>query len=46
MAAFEDTPDELAIHKLFSNAETGKVEAMTFTGEALLGARELNLETR
>ena len=46
MAAFEDVPDELAIHKLFRNAETEKVEVITFTGEALEGARDLNLETR
>ncbi len=46
MAAFEDASDELAIHKLYRNAETGKVEVTTFTGEALLGARDLNLETR
>ena len=46
MAAFEDAPDELAIHKLYRNTETGKVEATTFTGEVLEGARNLNLETR
>lgn len=46
MAAFEDAPDDLAIHKLFRNEETGKVEAATFMGEALEGARELDLETR
>ncbi len=46
MAAFEDAPDELAIHKLYRNAETGKVEVTTFTGEALEGARDLNLEIR
>ena len=46
MAAFENTPDELAIHRLYRNAETSKVEATTFTGEALEGARNLNLETR
>ena len=46
MGAFEDAPDALAIHKLYRNGETGKVEATTFTGETLEGARELNLETR
>ena len=46
MAAFEDAPDDLAIHKLYRNAETGKVEATTFTGETLEGARDLNLEIR
>ena len=46
MAAFEDAPDDLAVHKLFRNEETGRVEAATFTGEALEGARDLDLETR
>ncbi len=46
MAAFEDAPDDLAIHKLYRNAETGKIEVTTFSGEALEGARDLNLETR
>lgn len=46
MVAFEDAPDELAIHKLYRNAETGRIEVTTFTGEALEGARDLNLETR
>ena len=46
MAAFEDVPNELAIHKLYRSTKTGKVEVTTFTGEALEGARELNLETR
>ena len=45
MAAFEDAPEELAIHKLFRNAE-GKVKATVFTGETLEGARNLNLEIR
>ena len=46
MAAFEDASCDLAIHKLFRNAETGKVQVTTFTGETLEGARDLNLETR
>ena len=46
MAAFADTPDELSIHKLFTNGETGSVDAATFTGETLDGARDLNLEVR
>ena len=33
MAAFKDAPDELAIHKLYRNEETGKVEVTTFTGQ-------------
>jgi len=46
MAAFEDAPNDLAIHKLYRNEKTGKVEAATFTGETLEGARDLNLEIR
>ncbi len=46
MAAFEDAPNDLAIHKLFRNEKTGKVEATTFTGETLEGVRDLDLETR
>ena len=46
MTAFEDAPEELSIHKLFANEETGKVEATTFSGESLEGARNLNLEVR
>ncbi len=44
--AFADRPEELAIHKLFHNEETGNTEASTFTGEALTGARDLNMEVR
>ena len=46
MAAFADVPDDLSVHKLFTNGETGSVDATTFTGETLEGARHLNLEIR
>ena len=46
MAAFAKTPEELSIHKLFVSETTGAVEAVTFTGETLDGARDLNLEVR
>ena len=46
MAAFADYPKVLSIHKLFTNAESKKVEAATFTGETLKGARDLHLEVR
>ena len=46
MEAFADEPDELAIHKLYSEDKSGNVKATTFTGEALEGARNLNLEVR
>lgn len=44
MAAFADAPNELSVHKLFTNRETGRVDAATFSGETLEGARDLNLE--
>ena len=46
IAAFEDAPYDLSIHKLFLNPKTGQVETTTFTGESLEGARDLNLEIR
>ena len=46
MTAFVDAPEDLSIHKLFMHEESGKVEAATFTGETLEGARDLNLEIR
>lgn len=46
MAAFADAPDQLSIHKLFRNGAAGRVEAVTFTGETLEGARDLSLEIR
>lgn len=44
--AFADAPTDLSIHKLFHNHDTGQIEAATFTGEALAGARDLKLEVR
>ena len=46
IAAFDDAPDDLSIHQLFVNGTTGGVDATTFTGVALEGARDLNLEVR
>ena len=46
MAAYSDAPECLAIHKLFMNATTENVEAVTFTGETIEGARDLDLEVR
>ncbi len=46
MTAYEDAPEDLSIHKLFVNEKTGKVQAATFSGESLEGARNLNLEVR
>ena len=46
MAAFSDAPADLSVHKLFISEETGHVEAATFTGETLEGARDLDLEVR
>ena len=44
--AFSDCPEDLSIHKLYRNENTGKPEAATFTGDALEGARGLDLEIR
>ena len=44
MEAFADEPNDLSIHNLFN--ESGNIKAATFTGEALEGARNLNLEVR
>ena len=45
MEAFADEPNDLSIHNLFAN-ESRNIKAATFTGEALEGARNLNLEVR
>ena len=44
--AFENAPEDLSIHNLFRNSETGNIEAATFSGETLEGARDLHLEMR
>lgn len=44
--AFADAPDELSVHRLFTDSETGRVAVATFTGETLEGARDLDLEIR
>ena len=44
--SYSDTPEDLSIHKLFINEKTGNVEAATFTGETIEGARDLDLEVR
>ena len=46
MTAFADAPEDLSIHNLFMNEETGNVQAATFSGESLEGARDLDLEIR
>ncbi len=46
IVAFACAPGDLSIHTLFRNESTGGIEAVTFTGEALEGARDLNLEVR
>ena len=45
MEAFADAPNDLSIHNLFEN-ESGNINAATFTGPTLEGARSLNLEVR
>ena len=46
MTAYADSPEELSLHKLFMNDETGHVEAATFTGGTIEGVRDLDLEVR
>lgn len=46
MDAFADDPEDLCIHKLYYNENAGRTEVATFTGEALAGARDLDLEVR
>lgn len=46
MDAFADAPEELSVHKLFTNRETRSVDTATFTGETLEGARDLEIEIR
>ena len=43
---FADDADNLSIHKLFRDEKSGRTKVTTFTGETLLGARDLNLEVR
>ncbi len=46
LEAFADNPEDLSIHKLFEDEDTGRIRAVTFSGEALEGACELNWEVR
>ena len=46
IGAFEDAPNDLSIHNLYKNEESRQIEVITFTGESLEGARNLNLEIR
>ena len=46
IAAFEDKPDDLAVHSLRQREDDNRIVAASFRGEALLGAREINLEIR
>ena len=46
IAAFEDNPDDLAVHSLRRRDDDKRIVAASFRGEALQGAREINLEIR
>ena len=46
MEAFADAPEDLAIHKLYTDGESGQVRAVTFTGESLEGAANMDIEMR
>ena len=46
ITGFADAPADLSIHNLFMNEEAGQIQAVTFSGESLEGARNLDLEVR
>ena len=46
IAAFDDSPDDLAVHSLRSETDNRRIRVATFRGESLQGAREINLELR
>ena len=41
-----DRPNEISIHNLFMSESSQTIDAITYTGESLLGAKELKLEVR
>lgn len=43
---YTDRPFELSVHKLFFNKKTDSIDAVTYCGESLLGAKDLDLEIR
>ncbi len=44
--AFKDHPSDLAIHRIYKDGKTERPRAATFTDQALLGVRSLDLEIR
>ncbi len=44
--AFAENQEDLSIHKLYFNTETNKTEVATFSGEALAGVQDMELEVR
>lgn len=44
--AFAECREDLSIHKIFRNRKTSPPEVATFTGDALVGASNMNLEVR
>ena len=44
--AFSDRPEDLSVHRLHRDPETRRPKVATFTGDALAGARNLDLEIR
>ena len=45
-AAFAGAAEDLCVHKLYVDGKSGEPGAITFTGETLEGARDLDLEVR
>jgi len=44
--AFEENPADLSIHQIYRDENEGRIKAVTFTGEALMGVRDMSLEIR
>ena len=44
--AYNDSPRDLAIHHLIRNRDRDSVGVITYTGDSLLGAKDLELEVR
>ena len=44
--AFDDNPDDIAVHALYRTPDDGSVRAATYAGGALQAAREIDLELR
>ena len=44
--SYADRPDDISIHNLFLGESSQTIDVLTYTGDSLVGAKELNLEVR